>query len=66
MHNDNCSECQRLWHEYFEATTHYIKLEGELKLAELERNRALRGSLTTEVENAGRLRKALRDEMRHH
>jgi len=66
MRHDDCSECQRLWRDYADATTTHVRLDANLRLAALERNLPLVESLTAEVEEAAVRRAFLRDALQKH
>ena len=66
MRTPNCDECQRLWHEYAQATTAHIKLEGKLRLAALAHEHETIPALTIQAEGAGVLRASLREAIRKH
>lgn len=67
MQDENgCSECQRLWRDYLDATMEHIRFDGKLKMAELERKHASIDALTIEVEHAKKKRNVLREAMRQH
>jgi len=59
-------EWEKLLHEYEDATTTHIQLEGRLLSAVLEHDRDSIQSLKAEVETAWKLRTSLRTAIRDH
>ena len=35
MRVHECADCERLWQEYTEATFHFVRLDGQMKMAAL-------------------------------
>jgi hypothetical protein len=66
VRNPNCDDCQRLWHEYAEATTAHIKLDNRLKLAALQNEDEKIPDMTLLTEQAGALRTSLREAILEH
>jgi hypothetical protein len=61
-----CKECERLWKEYGEAMAAYIKLDNKLRFSALQDDHPLIRSLTLEVEQADKVRRAAREAIHRH
>ena len=63
---ENCSECDRLWHEYANATIEQFQLQGRLRIATLETRRDDVQRLTFSVNAAAAAIERARVEMQRH
>jgi len=57
----DCHECLRLWNHYRDATMAHARLEGKLRLAELERDSEAVDAHAAQLEETGAERKRRRD-----
>jgi hypothetical protein len=61
-----CNECIRLWREYFEANTHYLRIKAMRQLALLRHDYPEAENLLADVDCADQLRNASRAAMTEH
>ena len=55
-----------MWSEYALVTRHYLKLEGQMKIAELSRDARSGAALAPQLETAARERSDLRRRIQEH
>ncbi len=66
MRDQSCPECNRLWREYALATTEDVKVDGQLKLAQLRYDPGLSEQLTSQSDTAAEKRESLRQQINEH
>ena len=66
MRDQSCSECDRLWRDYAFATNADIKLDGQMKLSELQYDPGLSEALAPRCDAATRERESLRQQIKAH
>ena len=63
---ENCTECDRLWREFANATIEQFQLQGKLRVASLELRRDEIQRLTGSIENAAGAAEQARQVMLRH